>query len=426
VVPGQHNEVRIVAWNAESNVHSRSEILDYSPSSGVSAKGLTPEETSETAEGKYQADLYAIVAGISNYSNQQFHLNFSSLDAERIAKALQLAGDRLFGCGHVHIFLFSSSGQAPAAVSCAIGSSNAADQVSWAAPTKANIQQAFVAAETARPQDVLVVYFSGHGVAFRDTYAYPTADANTIDPNDFSGDSQLLSQTAITSDELADWVNHGIPATHEVMILDTCAAGAAAVKLTQTRDVPSDQRRALDRLKDNTGFHLLMGSAADAVSYEANSYGEGLLTYALLEGMKGAALKNDVDVDVTKLFDYAADRVPHLAIGIGGIQQPRSFDRLGASNFAIGELNRDDRARIPLAVPKPVILAPLLINPDPAVLSDNLSLMPAVRAKLPAPSLRRWSGPVPWEDPAPPVFFPPASLRPREDRCCLSSPGGRS
>jgi len=43
---------------------------------------------------------------------------------------------------------------------------------------------------------VLVVYLSGHGVAFGDTYAHPTGDANTIDPADFSRDSRLLSETA--------------------------------------------------------------------------------------------------------------------------------------------------------------------------------------------------------------------------------------
>jgi len=380
VVPGQHNEVRIVAWNSEHYVHSRGDILEYTPSPGAFAKGSIHMGATETAKGKYQGDLYAIVSGISNYSNQQFNLNFSSKDAESMAMALQLAGDRLFGCGHVHISLFSSSDRAPVAVPCALGPSSAADEVSWAAPTKANIRQAFVAAGKARPQDVLVVYLSGHGVAFGDAYAYPTAEANTIDPNDFSRDSQLLAQTAITSDELANWVNKGIPATHEVMILDTCAAGAAAVKLAQMREVPSDQTRALDRLKDNTGFHLLMGSAADAVSYEANSYAEGLLTYALLEGMKGAGLKNDVDVDVVKLFEYAADRVPDLAHGIGGIQKPLPLEPAGTTSFAIGELNRDDRSRILLAVPMPVILAPRFMNT--VELLDSLSLEAAVSAKL--------------------------------------------
>jgi hypothetical protein len=299
-----------------------------------------------------------------------------------MANALQLAGDRLFGCGHVHIYLFSSSEKAPAAEPCMTGSSATVDEVTWAAPTKTNLQRAFAAAGKARPQDVLVVYLSGHGVAFGDKYVYPTADANTIDPDVLSRDSELLSQTAITSDELADWVNKGIPATHEVMILDTCAAGAAAARMAQMREVPGDQTRALDRLKDNTGFHMLMGSAADAVSYEASSYGEGLLTYALLEGMKGAALKNDVDVDVVKLFEYASDRVPGLAHGMGGIQKPLQLGRLGATSFAIGEIESADKARIPLATPRPVILAPRLIDPDPAVLSDDLSLERAVSSKL--------------------------------------------
>ena len=65
-----------------------------------------------------------------------------------------------------------------------------------------------------------------------------------------------------------------------------------------------------------------MGSAADAVSYEASRYGQGLLTYSLLQGMKGAALKEDQYVDVSKLFEYAADEVPRLAQNVGGIQRP--------------------------------------------------------------------------------------------------------
>lgn len=53
-----------------------------------------------------------------------------------------------------------------------------------------------------------------------------------------------------------------------------------------------------------------MGSAAAAVSYEASQYGRGLLTYSLLQGMRGAALRDDAFVDVQRLFQYAADQVP--------------------------------------------------------------------------------------------------------------------
>jgi WD40 repeat protein len=364
VIPGQPNQVRIVASDAAGYVKSRGDTVSYVPSG-------TPERS--------KPDLYAIVVGVSDYANAALKLNFSGKDAENMARALQLAGDRLFGADHVRIRLLSTD--VGLAARWPVGSN-----VTVAVPTKANIQQAFVDAQQAHPEDVLVVYLSGHGVAFRDanssdTYAYPTADATTIDPQDLSRDPELLFQTAITSDELAKWVSPGaIAALHEVMILDTCAAGAAAFKLAEMRAVSSDQIRALDQLTDSTGFHLLMGSSADAVSYEASPYGEGLLTFALLQGMKGAALKNDVDVDVGTLFEYAMDRVPDLARGVGGVQKPEVFAPSGAASFDVGELLAEDKGRIPLAAPKPVILGPTFLNAVDQ--TDNLELDEAVRKVL--------------------------------------------
>lgn len=406
LIPGQRNEIRVVAWNAEHYVHSRGTIVEYFPGSGVSAKGgegNIPTVASGTGGRSYHPDLYAIVAGISNYSNPQLQLNFSSKDAESMATAIQLAGDRLFGCGHVHIYLFSSRDQAPPGVPCTIGPSVAADELVWARPTKVDIQRAFETAKKSQPWDVLVVYFSGHGVAFGDTYAYPTEDANTIHPNDLSNDSQLLAQTAITSGELAEWMGRDIPATHEVMILDTCAAGAAALKFAQARDNEGDRIRAMDTLKDNTGLHLLMGSAADTSSYEASPYGHGLLTYALLQGMRGSALKNDNDVDVDMLFDYAVAQVPNLARAIGETQQPAPFAPLGTRSFDIGELLPGDRAEISLAPPKPVIGRPELLNG--AELTDNLGLEELLRSDLRDETDLISRG----NAPDPPAFFEDAS-----------------
>ena len=69
-------------------------------------------------------------------------------------------------------------------------------------------------------------------------------------------------------------------------------------------------KRAMELLKDGTGTFILMGSAADQVSYEASRYGEGLLTYALLEGMRGAALKDATRLNVSEWFRQASERVP--------------------------------------------------------------------------------------------------------------------
>jgi hypothetical protein len=72
---------------------------------------------------------------------------------------------------------------------------------------------------------------------------------------------------------------------------------------------------------------------------------------------------------VSKLFQYAADRVPELAPHIGGVQRPLVAAPRGTS-FDVGRLEADDRAKVPLALVKPLVLRPALPNQEEA--EDNL------------------------------------------------------
>jgi WD40 repeat protein len=354
--PGEPNDIRVVSWNADGYVSSRGFNMTWQP------QGL-PDRT--------PPEFYAIVSGISRYSSQEIQLRFASKDAQDIATALELGARRFFGPRRVHVTLLTSptpSGGIPA--------------------SKENLKKAFEAATNARPGDVLVVYLAGHGVAVRNTYAYPTQEARTLDLSD----PVVLSQSAVSSEELVEWIKK-VPALHQVMILDTCAAAAAATRLVEKRDVPGDQIRAIERLKDRTGFFVLMGSAADSASYEASQFSQGLLTYALLRGMKGPALREGQFVDVAKLFHQAEDDVPQLAKGIGGIQQPRITVPNGTS-FDIGKLLLEDRDAIPLASPRPLLLRPVFLNRQ--LHSDNLHLSNIVRRHLrdSSDSFQRGSSPV--------------------------------
>jgi len=160
----------------------------------------------------------------------------------------------------------------------------------------------------------------------------------------------------------------------------------------EQRSAPADQIRALDRLKDSTGVHVLMGSAADRISYEASQFEQGLLTHALLRGMKGAALREDQYVDVTLLLNYAVAEVPRLAADIGGIQRPLiAAPKLAQmESFDIGKLSSEDRAAISLTNPKPLLLRPKLLNGKTA--SDDLQLELKLRARLREASFARARG----------------------------------
>ncbi len=123
-----------------------------------------------------------------------------------------------------------------------------------------------------------------------------------------------------------------------------------------------------------------MGCAADKVSYEATPFEQGLLTHALLKGMRGAALLNEY-VDVMDLFQYAADQVPQLARNVGGIQKPLVLAPRGTS-FDIGRLKDEDKKLIPLALVRPLLLRPVLQNADENVLDDDLGLRVRLRKRL--------------------------------------------
>jgi WD40 repeat protein len=360
VLPGKPNRIRVVAYNAEGSLSSR---------------GLEMLWTPEGELGDERPELYAIVGGVSTYASPALALRFAAKDADDMARALEVGAGRLFGVERVHLTLLSTSGN-PRAVP----------------PTKDNFRAAFKAAGKAKPHDLLVVYLAGHGVSLQrgsDLYCYLTQEARTTDSAVLASDRAILGQYAITSDEMAEWIKQ-IKALKQVMVLDTCAAGAASARLAALREISGDQIRAMERLKDRTGFHVLMGCAADRASYETTQYEQGLLTHALLQGMRGAALRDDRYVDVSRLFQFAADRVPELARGIGGVQKPLVAAPRGTS-FDVGLLTSDDKRAIPLALARPMVLRPLLFNPDED--DDNLHLSAAVRNRLGEESYAAARGP---------------------------------
>ena len=309
-------------------------------------------------EKQIERTFYAIVGGVSDYNGTQLDLNFAAKDSEDFANALNIAARRLFcpkenrQCDRVKIKLLTTNDQANL-------------------PIKPNFKAAFKEiAENAKAEDVLVVYLAGHGTSLTvgdaETYFYLTQES---DNGSKEALAKYFSERAISNTEILNWLTQeqwrtekkGIDALNKVLILDTCAAGTFEKALT--RDLSADQIRALEKLKDRSGLQILMGSAANQSAYEASQYGQGLLTYALLEGMKGAALKNEREVETGILFDYAVNRVPKMDISGGtiGLQSPRIF---GSTSIPIGLIfGKEDRDQIKIqASPLPVFVRPSLIE----------------------------------------------------------------
>ena len=328
VVPGKKNRLEVRAYNAEGYLVSRGAEYDFE------AAGTVPPAEKPT--------VYGVVVGVSKYRGEGLNLRFAAKDAEDFATAFQLAASGLLDDPEL-INKGTPSRVNLTLLNKAEGSGR---------PSRANLIKALESLKATKPGDIVVVYLAGHGVTQGgedgDWY-YLTADAQSANLSD----PGVRKQVSLSSAELTDLLKV-VPAQKQVLILDTCHAGLVVEKLTEKRDVPGSQVRALDRVKDRTGMHVLAGCAADSVSYEANRYGQGLLTYSLLLGMRGAKLRLGEYVDVVELFGFAADKVPELAKDIGGVQRPTIASPRGGS-FDIGRLTTEDRKRVPLQTVKPVL-----------------------------------------------------------------------
>lgn len=322
IKPGELNTIEVKAFNKEEYLVSQGKKVYYL------ADGI-----------KKEPKLYALVAGSSNYNGDALDLNFAAKDAHDFANALALVGNKLFGEDNVDINLLSTQEK---------------DFSSW--PTKENIERTFKEISTsANPFDILVVYLSGHGTNYGGSegdFYYLTSDA----ASGRLSDPVVREQVAISSEEFIEYFKW-VPALKQVMIMDACHSGQLAEDLLEKREARSSAEiRALERMKDRTGMYVLAGSAADAVSYETSIYGQGLLTYSLLFGMKGASLRENKFVDIMQLFQFAADKVPELANNIGGIQKPEVRVPYGGQSFDIGLVTENEQNKIKLPSPRPLFL----------------------------------------------------------------------
>jgi len=322
VQAGKPNVVTVHVYNKEGYLASRDLRLNF----------VAPGEEQEE-----QPKLWAVVCGVGDYRGEAIDLRYAGKDAVDFAKALELAAGRLLGKENVNVTVLSTE-----------------LEEDGQRPTRANLQAALERLKDSKPADLVVLYMAGHGVSSdgeEGEFFYLTADAESAELTD----PAIRDRVTLSSSALTEHLRM-VPAKKQVLILDTCASGRLIQKLTEKRNVPGSQIRALERVKDRTGMYVLAGCAADAVSFEASQFAQGLLTHSLLLGMRGGALREEEFVDVQQLFGFAADRVPQLALSVGGIQRPVVAAPRGGGSFDIGQVTCEDKPKIPLQSPRPLLL----------------------------------------------------------------------
>lgn len=247
------------------------------------SKDRTESDPSEvrvklTAPGK-EAALRMLVVGINQYKNAALNLNYAVPDAQGVAAYFKEKGRRLFR--ELDIL-----------------------QLNDAEATRPNILKAFqTLREKSQPQDVVILYFAGHGDNREDEWYFIPYEMTRPE-----SDAEVTS-LGISSATLADELSK-IRSQKVLLLLDACKAGSVLMAFRGYED-----RKAMAQLARSAGIHVIAASARDQVASEVKDLGHGVFTYLLLKGLGGdAVLKTSQNtVTVRGLLTYIEDQLPEIS-----------------------------------------------------------------------------------------------------------------
>ena len=335
-------------YRSSRHLQSSNNTIQISASSAdgfVKGRGAVANVKYRKTQKYSPPNFFGVFVGIGTYANPDINLNFSVTDAVKMADAVELGAQKLFGKDRSTVYRLTTSQDKTI-------SKEAIISVLKEIQTKS------------KPEDVLFLYFSGHGIAFggggdEGDFYYLTSQAIGADRSSYT-DPNLRSEHLISTTELTKYLNK-IPALKRFIVIDACGSGKAVDKLIAAKSLDASQIKAIDRMRDRTGLFVLSGCASDAVSYEASQFGQGLLTYSILQGLKGGALFDGKFADVNTLMEFSRDKVPELAKNIGGIQTPQLLVPKGGS-FSFGIYEESEKSKIQIANPKEIFIQSHFVN----------------------------------------------------------------
>ena len=158
--------------------------------------------------------------------------------------------------------------------------------------------------------DMVVIYFAGHGATERDAQS-PDGDGLEKYLLPFDADLKDLYATALPMEELSR-IFYRIRSERLIFIADACYSGASGGRTIGAGGMRASISEAfIDRIAGGKGRVIMTASGANEVSAEKDELGHGVFTYYLVEGLKGKAdTDSDGLVTVDEAFNYVSKQVP--------------------------------------------------------------------------------------------------------------------
>jgi WD40 repeat protein len=290
-----HPQARLVLREPVAGVANASWTLQLPPgvhrisaraTSGVS--DAVTEEVAVTVSGSGgagagpTATLYVLSIGINAYPDELKPLDAAAPDAKSIHECFRTTSAKLFRRVEPQLLLDADARRA-----------QIHEATEWLA-------------SRAKPGDVVVIFYAGHGLAARQFYIAPI----DLDPKGLH-DPAILASTGISAADLREWLQFPCDT---LFLLDACYAGR--FEADRTRPLPESADHAVRQFVYDEGMVVMSGANKQQEAGEEESGEHGFFTRALLEGLGGRAPRDDDGrVDVASLWSYVEPRVPILSKG---------------------------------------------------------------------------------------------------------------
>ncbi len=267
----------------------------------VNDTGETVASVSVAHDGEGDLDkrgtLYILAIGVDKYPNLPGNdLRYAGADAKAFAEAMEKRAGPLHQRVVKRLLI---NGAAPGD-----------------APTAANIVDALDMLRGAKQNDTVMLFVSGHGVNDGPNYRFVPTDAAW-------GEQSLLRPSSAVS-----WYAFQDALTgangRRILFLDTCHAANAF-----------NARLLGDAYEANIMVYSSARGDQEAKEDPTLGGGHGLFTYALVEGVNGAARDGAGEVHADGLHDFLKARVGALAAKLSAAQEPQYFRARDAGNYVL-------------------------------------------------------------------------------------------
>jgi tetratricopeptide (TPR) repeat protein len=244
---------------------------------------------------------WALVIGVDKYLDPQISpLKGSDNDARLIADALV----RYSGFPRDQVILLST------------------DQPIERQPTRVNILRRLSNLSTAVPKDgLLLISFAGHGMEREGQAFLLPSDAQVSDQISF------LEETAISLNRMKQRIKEtGVGQV--LVLLDACRNDPGG-----RTDAPNPLSAAYTnafnfdvRNREVQAFATVYATGIGQRAYEYTEKKQGYFSWAIVEGLKGAAANDKGEVTLSQLVKHVQDAVPkRITIDLGSTKQQRPF-----------------------------------------------------------------------------------------------------